>query len=168
MSAKQHNMTSARLEPAIPGSVGRCLLHWATGPCAPLANFRHAATAGRCRANADEKENSSPVEFATQALPSYPSTSPLLGKLEHTTPLGGGAPARSNQLRRKTSEQVGVRPQSMHARPYTTDRQFTICLSSRHAPHFTNASPDTKDLTCAIKQWTGAPLYGRKPHAPQT
>ena len=25
-------MTPARLEPAIPGSVGRCLIHWATGP----------------------------------------------------------------------------------------------------------------------------------------
>ena len=84
-------MTPAGLDPTIPGSVGRCLIHWATGPCAPLANFRHAATAGRCRANADEKENSSPVEFATQALPSYPSTSPLLGKLEHPTPLEGDA-----------------------------------------------------------------------------
>ena len=33
----------ARFEPAIPGSVGRCFIHWATGPdvsythCAPLA-----------------------------------------------------------------------------------------------------------------------------------
>ena len=27
-------MTPAGLEPAIPGSVGRCLIHWATGPCA--------------------------------------------------------------------------------------------------------------------------------------
>ena len=26
------NMTPAGLEPAIPGSVGRCLIHWATGP----------------------------------------------------------------------------------------------------------------------------------------
>ena len=25
-------MTTAGLEPAIPGSVGRCLIHWATGP----------------------------------------------------------------------------------------------------------------------------------------
>ena len=25
-------MTSAGLEPAIPSSVGRCLIHWATGP----------------------------------------------------------------------------------------------------------------------------------------
>ena len=25
-------MTPAGLEPAIPGSVGRCLIHWATGP----------------------------------------------------------------------------------------------------------------------------------------
>jgi hypothetical protein len=27
-------MTPAGLEPAIPGSVGRCLIHWATGPLA--------------------------------------------------------------------------------------------------------------------------------------
>ena len=27
-------MTPAGLEPAIPGSVGRCLIHWATGPAA--------------------------------------------------------------------------------------------------------------------------------------
>ena len=26
------SMTPAGLEPAIPGSVGRCLIHWATGP----------------------------------------------------------------------------------------------------------------------------------------
>ena len=30
-------MTPAGLEPAIPGSVGRCLIHWATGPYASLA-----------------------------------------------------------------------------------------------------------------------------------
>ena len=28
------SLTPARLEPAIPGSVGRCLIHWATGPIA--------------------------------------------------------------------------------------------------------------------------------------
>ena len=28
----QHQMNPAGLEPAIPGSVGRCLIHWATGP----------------------------------------------------------------------------------------------------------------------------------------
>ena len=28
----QATMTPAGLEPAIPGSVGRCLIHWATGP----------------------------------------------------------------------------------------------------------------------------------------
>ena len=28
------DMTPAGLEPAIPGSVGRCLIHWATGPLA--------------------------------------------------------------------------------------------------------------------------------------
>ena len=27
-----HKVTPAGLEPAIPGSVGRCLIHWATGP----------------------------------------------------------------------------------------------------------------------------------------
>ena len=27
-----NKMTPAGLEPAIPGSVGRCLIHWATGP----------------------------------------------------------------------------------------------------------------------------------------
>ena len=33
--SKHHvNMTPAGLEPAIPGSVGRCLIHWATGPLA--------------------------------------------------------------------------------------------------------------------------------------
>ena len=29
-------MTLAGLEPAIPGSVGRCLIHWAKGPLANL------------------------------------------------------------------------------------------------------------------------------------
>ena len=27
------SMTPVGLEPTIPGSVGRCLIHWATGPC---------------------------------------------------------------------------------------------------------------------------------------
>ena len=32
-------MTPGGLEPAIPGSVGRCLIHWATGPVqAPRAS----------------------------------------------------------------------------------------------------------------------------------
>ena len=30
--AWRRKMTPAGLEPAIPGSVGRCLIHWATGP----------------------------------------------------------------------------------------------------------------------------------------
>ena len=37
-------MTPAGFEPAIPGSVGRCLIHWATGPlavCAAVWLFRH-------------------------------------------------------------------------------------------------------------------------------
>ena len=33
-NADVDNMTPAGLEPAIPGSVGRCLIHWATGPAA--------------------------------------------------------------------------------------------------------------------------------------
>ena len=32
-----HEMTPAGLEPAIPGSVGRCLIHWATGPMSKLS-----------------------------------------------------------------------------------------------------------------------------------
>jgi hypothetical protein len=31
-TSKENEMTPAGLEPAIPGSVGRCLIHWATGP----------------------------------------------------------------------------------------------------------------------------------------
>ena len=33
-------MTPAGLEPAIPGSVGRCLIHWATGPLRRRIRFR--------------------------------------------------------------------------------------------------------------------------------
>ena len=32
-------MTPAGLEPAIPGSVGRCLIHWATGPMNTFLDF---------------------------------------------------------------------------------------------------------------------------------
>ena len=32
LGMKKAKMTSAGLEPAIPGSVGRCLIHWATRP----------------------------------------------------------------------------------------------------------------------------------------
>ena len=37
-------MISAGLEPAIPGSVGRCLIHWATGP---RVDFLGEMTAGQ-------------------------------------------------------------------------------------------------------------------------
>ena len=30
--ARNREMTPAGLEPAVPGSIGRCLIHWATGP----------------------------------------------------------------------------------------------------------------------------------------
>ena len=33
-NADVENMTPAGLKPTIPGSVGRCLIHWATGPAA--------------------------------------------------------------------------------------------------------------------------------------
>ena len=35
-NARGYKMTPAGLDPAIPGSVGRCLIHWATGPVAYL------------------------------------------------------------------------------------------------------------------------------------
>jgi hypothetical protein len=35
----EHEMTPAGLEPAIPGSVGRCLIHWATEPVLLHANL---------------------------------------------------------------------------------------------------------------------------------
>ena len=38
-SALTEMMTPAGLEPAIPGSVGRCLIHWATGPCILQIDF---------------------------------------------------------------------------------------------------------------------------------
>ena len=37
---RESKMTPAGLEPAIPGSVGRCLIHWATGPDAPCSICR--------------------------------------------------------------------------------------------------------------------------------
>ena len=45
MAAAQSEMTPAGLEPAIPGSVGRCLIHWATGPtgnAGGCVNYSHA------------------------------------------------------------------------------------------------------------------------------
>ena len=48
-------MTPAGLEPAIPGSVGRCLIHWATGLSGALLqvhNFRSARSWGHTRATA--------------------------------------------------------------------------------------------------------------------
>ncbi len=37
-------MTPAGLEPAIPGSVGRCLIHWATGPSLPAVDAAASCT----------------------------------------------------------------------------------------------------------------------------
>ena len=41
-------MTPAGLEPAIPGSVGRCLIHWATGPLVDSMQNVQDAKARRC------------------------------------------------------------------------------------------------------------------------
>ena len=46
MACRTMQMTPAGLEPAIPGSVGRCLIHWATGPralCGPKGPANPAA-----------------------------------------------------------------------------------------------------------------------------
>ena len=40
-------MTPAGLEPAIPGSVGRCLIHWATGPL-PICKDPWVCCMGLC------------------------------------------------------------------------------------------------------------------------
>ena len=40
-------MTPAGLEPAIPGSVGRCLIHWATGPVMAFGAERDNRNTGR-------------------------------------------------------------------------------------------------------------------------
>ena len=45
---KKKQMTPAGLEPAIPGSVGRCLIHWATGPDACRA-VREGESTAACR-----------------------------------------------------------------------------------------------------------------------
>ena len=37
----QRKVTPAGLEPAIPGSVGRCLIHWATGPIEHIVSSTH-------------------------------------------------------------------------------------------------------------------------------
>ena len=36
--ARNREMTPAGLEPAMPGSIGRCLIHWATGPITACFN----------------------------------------------------------------------------------------------------------------------------------
>ena len=52
VAAEQKKMTPAGLEPAIRGSVGRCLIHWATGPAEALLNFKHALPPGHWRPSA--------------------------------------------------------------------------------------------------------------------
>ena len=52
-AATATQMTPAGLEPAIPGSVGRCLIHWATGPIKhlrqrPLRYHAHPYTETWC------------------------------------------------------------------------------------------------------------------------
>jgi hypothetical protein len=42
-------MTPAGLEPAIPGSVGRCLIHWATGPIRSVAPRLRSTVGTRMR-----------------------------------------------------------------------------------------------------------------------
>ena len=46
-SSPRLQMTPAGLEPAIPGSVGRCLIHWATGPIENLGTNKHLSFAGK-------------------------------------------------------------------------------------------------------------------------
>ena len=51
---RRNCMTPAGLEPAIPGSVGQCLIHWATGPSGALLQTQatHGGHSGACRITA--------------------------------------------------------------------------------------------------------------------
>ena len=58
-------LTTAGLEPAIPGSVGRCLIHWATGPCTRRKKQKRAVLANLERARLEPNLHASPTHCAT-------------------------------------------------------------------------------------------------------
>ena len=55
---KNEKVTPAGLEPAIPGSVGRCLIHWATGPSAFAGSESNTSQAGEtCCEHVESEEH---------------------------------------------------------------------------------------------------------------
>ena len=76
LSSETQTMTPAGLEPAIPGSVGRCLIHWATGPIASLSdlhshssltNRRSQIDSSRLQSHSSSTKRYSPID-STQRL----------------------------------------------------------------------------------------------------
>ena len=59
-------MTPAGLEPAIPGSVGRCLIHWATGPIDH--NFKIDSKHVKPRTNGNARAALPPLRVPLHAL----------------------------------------------------------------------------------------------------
>lgn len=145
-------MTPAGLEPAIPGSVGRCLIHWATGPlmrsaCRPPdtqglktsecrrrsvrgTTYRSEGLYSRCSIKATTEINMfskvSPPPYTMSKKSSKPGRPPPQ-KADALSTLGHGAVDAGRQTR-KVSKHLRVEDDHFHAGP----RAFTYgCVSTR-------------------------------------
>ena len=113
-------MTPAGLEPAIPGSVGRCLIHWATGPlaqktlqrlCQHTNNQRNMKnTAPTCTEtftkHADMHRNAPSTHTTTQR--STAKHRNAFGRTEHTLNLKQNAGIRAASVWEHSSTRLGT------------------------------------------------------------
>ena len=88
----QPRMTPAGLEPAIPGSVGRCLIHWATGPSGGI-DAQAMLTAAKAEAEANSLKQK--------------TITPMLLQLEWINKWNGKLP--ETMLGDKTNSMIGIK-----------------------------------------------------------
>ena len=115
-AAAQAQVTPVGLEPTIPGSVGRCLIHWATGPCGKCRRVDDLAPVYHCGddfVRAGESKRAGHAELRSEAGTRGREALQAHGQLFLAAP-GSGTPERGLRCVRGchvTSQPQGLGPQ---------------------------------------------------------
>ena len=116
-AAAQAQVTPVGLEPTIPGSVGRCLIHWATGPSGKCRRADYVAPVYHCGddfVRAGESKRAGRAELRSQEGTRVWEALQAHGQRSLATP-GSGTPERG--MRRVHRCHVASQPQGLGPQP---------------------------------------------------
>ncbi len=144
-------MTPAGLEPAIPGSVGRCLIHWATGPDSVLG---HIATAAPVQPTTFPRAaaHCTLCSAVRDDIPNFPASAvgALRFETKVTSTFAGASEAQpaANALRVRLQKGRGAKAQSHH-RPSSSGSppMDTVVGAYQHTGEWNGQAFFTKDAT---------------------